>query len=1639
MMAKAAKFLSGVIQRNSLGLCIVLAFFFGTSPAWAATFWWNQTGNVSNDFNTSGNWNKTGGTTPVWGDQAFFTNAPSLNQTNIAYLNSGNGGFDVLVVSNRNGVADGINMVLVNGTFLQGDFLRVGTNGIITVNSGSMTWWRGGTLGAGGTIILNSSSFNYGGEVEANFEFAGTLVGNSGTWSGTASGGNDSMRILSGGQLIANSGTFYVNTDDAFDNDGLTISSGGTLQVNSGATFVLNRSANAWINDSNPDNAGTIFLNGGTFTVHYAGAQASDRGIQNTGTILGSGTLAMRVAQSSTGQTIASNGVLNIFQQVAGNQQTFTADGGAFGTFKAVAGGTLKINSNVASGMGGSWIVDNGGTLEIGTGASVDLGAAFMLGANFNGTVKINSGANLTFSSATAGSALLSQNGTFEFLAASGSGNPPSMNMPGVSGLNAFTNNGTFLLTGSAAGSATWNGGGGSSFYGLINAGTIDLRNGGTLILNSGDATVIGFSNTAAGTMFLTNSSQTYFWINRTATGWGGDTAVNAGLIVLSNGVFQTAASGSLDQSRFFRNTGTIQVLGSNGPVTNYFQATLQNAGTILITNQNGVLQLGTASTVKWFTNSAAGTIRLGANGAVGALVATNGASGTQFSNLGIIQGQGTLTLGQNAATGGENANFQNAGFLLATNWGGASAGNLFISVGNAFSNGGFSNTSVGTIHIASNMTLTVNRSQNAWAGSGNSVANLGTITLAGGSLNLASDGLVSNAASFINSGTISGWGTIDSVVITTNGGKVFANATNLLAGVGTLTLRVASTTNNATATLGTIGTNAVLNLLMPGGQNVLINQGTISVSGGSINFDGVTGTITNFFVVAGVGNLGSFGIVNTGAQASVIAQNPIAGLHQLVATVGVTNFALLGANNTGGAATLTLGTTTGGGLVNAGTIALQGGFLTLTNAGGGPATLTNSTGLIFGFGTNDLVVANLATGTILASNGVFGLRFENNLNSGVLSNLNAASSFFLTTNVLVNTGKIFLSGGALRLTGSVVTNQGTMTGPGDSPSALYNDTTGLVIATNGTLHIATNATEFVQNAGTLLIVNSGTLNVGPAVWNNLAGGLITNASGGMITRAAGAGLVTNAGVIANAGTFDLRLYNTGHVTNSGGTFNHTVTNASGGVIISSGGTFSGSTFANLGGTVVATNSAVNILNSVVFNTGTIVGSPTARMIITNMTDNLSNAGTLIVNGVGSGDAAEAFFILRVSGGAGDFTNAPGGMIQGAGYFKTATFTIGDRNFTIRNQGQILATNGMLILQPGDAFAGGGFANLGGTVTVANASALAIQRTDNAWANSGTTPHNEGLILLNGGSLVFYGSGLAVANDRALTNAPTGILRGSGALLASLNNQGTVIATNGNLILDNAASTVQNGTLTIANGATFTVLGSAGSFQNNGQMLLGGGTFVGTNFSSLINTGNITGRGTLTTDRNSGSGGANANQINTGTIIANSGTLYLDPGDSFTGGGFSNAASGFIVVSNGATLTLNRTANAWNNLGVSGNTNPRNLGTIELAGGELLLRSSGGSALGRFVDNLGTITGYGFYTGSLTNFGTLAATNGTLQANGTGAFRQAGTLTVNTTGILALTNITAGTGWSFTNEGSILMRGGELQAGVIANTNLIFG
>jgi len=1591
-----------LLQKAAAYTLVACSTFLFAFPAFAVNEWNNNnsfgtvgSGPVTTNWATTARW--SAGSVPASGQGDINITNVFLQDTTIT--NASGTGLNYLRIISGNGASSSNLTIITSGAISSTFGLRLGNKATLILNGNNSTLGSNANQSfdlTSGTLILSNGAslflnFNAASQNDGTIQLTaasgltddlnyaqngGRFLNNSiiikngvGTGNFTGNFGANNFAFENSGTIIINAGTMRINSADAFTNSGFSNRVSGVVIVNTNGLLIIQRSSNSWNNGGDAKNAGVFILNGGSVTAQDDGGINVTRTLANFGTIQGNGTLAIAVFNTSnSGFVVASNGTL-VVGQVFGNN----------GTWLAKSGGTMLISSNtdlgggvMSNGVGGTWRIGQGGG---GLANTLTVSTSFL---NSDGTILLGntSGGGSTFTFA---------------------------NTAAIDG-RTFTNSSTGVITG--RGTLQFGFGSGQNNAGVINNGTILAISGGagSMTIYTGNTFNGPLSNSTSGTIVVSNG--TTFAIRRDTTAWNGATldsqqVMNSGTILLNDGTFVTQDGSGASSTRLVINAGTIIAQGT-GTATNTWRAQLENRGTLLVTNNGAVFNLLSTTGM---LNTATGRITIGGVNAVATFQGTNiGQNGNSLVNLGTITGQGTITLGVTNSVGGANGNLVNNGSIIATNFGSAAAGTLFISTGNAFSNGGFSNGASGNILIASNTTLTINRSQNAWSGSGNSIANLGTISLQGGVLNLASDGIVSNAASFLNigNGLIQGWGTIDSVVIQTNGGRLFANATNLTS-VGTLTVRTASTTNNATSTLGTIGTNSILNLVEPGGQTVLINLGTISLSGGTILFNGGSGTITNFNIIAGVGDVSTFPIVNAGAAASFIAQAPISGLSNLVANVGVTNTGLLGANNTlGGAATLQLSVSGGAGLVNNGTIAAQGGFVTVGSV------VTNLTGLIYGNTNQTLAIANLTGGRIMASNGVFGVGLQNDLNQGVISNFNATSTVLLTNTVLVNTGTIALNSGGFRMSGSVVTNQGSITGPGDFAPALWNDTNGVVLATNGTLNVSTNtplAGEQVMNLGTFNIANASTLNVVPA-WLNTNGTVNVGNTGGGGNLVGGT--ITNKGTITGQGTITSVILN------------------------------------QAAGTIKASNGVLRI-DSTGFtsNDGTLIGGTAAGAFlqITNIPSPFLNNGTMIADGSGN----LAFYILQI------LTNTTTGVIRGAGIVRAADNVVGGSgvNFNIVNQGLIQATNGTLIVDSGAGF-GAGFNNAAGaTVNVASASTFGIARSTNAWLNSGAPAVNNGVIVLAGGTIAaFTNSGIGTAatpvqlgtgnSVATLSNAVGGVISGAGSINPQLLNLGTVVATNGTLIVANTASLTMSGTFQVQNGATLDLRANSGTLFVSGQTELFGGSIFATNGITQVRitaTGSVTGFGQLMTSTNNGTAGGEEIIISGGSVIATNGTLYFNSGNAFANGGLSNSANGEIRVANGATFTMNRSVNAWNTSGA----NPANVGSINLFGGTFALASGGTNDSARFIVNSGRIFGSGTFFGGVTNTGSIIATNGTLTIDQSGLFSQTGTLAMETGGTLVLTNSTGAISTSFTNGGAIVMRGGGLQAGVIANTNTIFG
>ena len=623
-------------MNNRVAITILGGVVAGTLTAsvLADTAWIQSSG--SNDWTSSANWNNN----PA-GDGNFGQGTISVasGTENIYYLNSrwtfySGSGF---TINNNDNSNTGTNKLIIgsdgNAYYVDGDYFFIQNRGKLEISNGSsLTAYHQFFVDPGGELILNHGSVFIQQQDYDNVYLGGKLTSeNGGTFDANAFNFARGLAVKSGGQIEVQSGLLWVETGGNTSTNGLWIENGGTLTVDAGATFALDRNDSAWgsLDSNNPRNYGNIMLNGGSITMYYNGNQATDRGMDNHGVIQGSGTLAMRVRQYGEGSTIASNGILNLFQTIAGNQQTFTSGSpGDYGTFKAVSGGTLRINGDVApgAGFGGAWIVDSGGTLEVMDGNNFDLGQAYMPGGNLNGTVKVNSGGNMTLASTGAFGPTVSQNGTFLF-------NGGTISMPDNPGLSCFTNTVSGIFINNGDGVFRTGHGPGQNNYGILNQGTIIATNGYLTMFPDDAADVGGFQN--QGTVRVANDGTLV--ITRSQNAWN-----TSAISSPTNLAFISLEGGTLAGSNTTTgvNAGTL-VNASSGSITGSGTLAagfnlLQNAGTIQTT---GVSPLFISASA--LNNAAGGVITAGTGGIVvnGPLNNASGGTVTMFHSVGTFNG----------------------------------------------------------------------------------------------------------------------------------------------------------------------------------------------------------------------------------------------------------------------------------------------------------------------------------------------------------------------------------------------------------------------------------------------------------------------------------------------------------------------------------------------------------------------------------------------------------------------------------------------------------------------------------------------------------------------------------------------------------------------------------------------------------------------------------------------------------------------------------------------------------------------------------------------------------------------------------------------------------------------------------------
>jgi autotransporter-associated beta strand protein len=1560
------------------------------------------------------------------------------------------------------------------------DLINVLNSGGLTINGGGFNLYQEGTTtawstagtynlisysGALGGSIGNLSMLNPAADKVYTFGNTGSLItlqiAGGQSWTGLSSnnfwssGANWSTAAPAAGDLLVFDGTTRINnTNDltantqfsgityeasagAFTNSGNAVNLTGDIVNNSTNTQTINLplvldSSNRTVNAA----SGAVVING------VIGNTNGTWGLIKSGT--GTLTLSGSSANAYSGLTTVNAGELDLDKTVGQNAVGGDLSINSGGTVRLLASEQIGNTANVTVNNGGQFNLNgfaetiggmaNAGTLLVGSGA-LTVGQTLQN----SGTVTLTAGGAIAggvLTNLTSG--LVSGSGFIKSFVV----NQGQLNFGGTVSNNLLQTAGDFILSGNATitGSTTINGGTLDLEGNVMTNGQLVIGNGAVLQNGGGTPAIINGNITNSGTVnfFLSAEADinglvvnngTWFQcgsisnnlVNTGTMEWltwnsGGIPVYNTPLVTgsISNSgslalisVFAAQVNGSVT------NTGTFALHGTIGG--NY----LQSAGYFVSSN----------ATIDGTATITGGSFDLGGNTYTGSSmivsgtgVLTNGVAGATFNSG--LSNAATVFVSQNTFFTGPVTNTGTFAFMGAVSNTLVNSGDVILNgsgtISGILANSGSVNVNSGTLSlvVAPTQTGSITIKNGATLNAAQAWVNNGTITLLGG--------VVTNAA-ITNANFISGYGTIDGGGVVNNG-KIFANASSI-SGIGTQTVRLTSFTNNNAATIGTASSNAVLNILEAG--NVLINQGTISLSGGTILFNGGAGTITNFNIIAGVGNVANFPIINGGTLASFVAQAPISGLSNLIATIGVTNNGLLGANNLiNGAATLSL-TVSGGGsaIVNQGTVALQGGFLTV-NGSAGVITNVNS-GLIYGVGTQNLSVANLVSGRIVASNGIFSLGLQSNANAGLLSNSTAASTILLTNKFLVNTGTIVLNGGGLLLGGGVITNESSITGPGALSSSLYNDAAGVVLATNGLLNVATNAGESVQNLGLFTISSDGTLNV-VSSWVNTNG--TVNVLGGGLTG----GAVTNVGLVSGFGTISSQLVNMGGGTlTASGAGSLTLVAAptqNGWVNIASAGTLNvQQAWLNSGMVNVQGGSLVG---STVTNSGTIFGSGTITPLVRNnsggtvtanggtltLTVAPSQLGSVVISNAATLNVLQAWQnggLLGMSGGT-----AIGSTITNAanvsGFGTIAAQLVNNVGATVTANGGTLT----LTVAPAQL----------GNLVVSNAATLnALQ----AWQNSGSMRMRGGTVI--GSSVTNAASieGFGTINPQVVNNAGATLTADSGllTLALALMQNGTVIVTNGGTL--NVLTAWQNsGTVamlggnitgsTVTNAGTMTGFGGVQSAVNNDLIFVTNGTLQAT--ASFTQNGRVNIAGNARLD-------VTPTWLNNGTILLNGG---------FTSGGTMTNASllvGFGTISNavvndGSLVATNGALSLVNALTQSGTITVANAATFNSVpnwqnGG--FLSMLGGSVVGGQLTNAGSVTGFGTFSPSVIN-----NSGATITASG------GGTLTLTAiplqNGIVnILGTLNVASAWSNGSAGTVTINGGVLTGGTFTVDGTVGG
>ncbi len=875
-----------------------------------------------------------------------------------------------LVVGNSSGLTSANVVQVANGATFNLDGVSPTIAGLNDVSGGT-----GGTVGAisgNATLTLGGGgTYSYNGAVSNGAQVLGLTIALSGGGQQTLGGANTYT-----GVTTVNSGTLVAGNPTAFGPAASAslvfgANSTGTVQLNGNSMTVIGLATNATPGTPIVENANATPA---TLTINNAGADTyagviQDGGAPGTPGPLslnkgGGGTLYLSGANTYSGSTSVSAGVLQFTQSAAWSSSSAVSVGG--GTLAVNAGGTgefgngtsgpgtiggLFAQSTFATGTafaidttnaGGSLTYagafgGNGGLVKLGGGALILTGANNYAGATTisSGTLQIGSGSP----AGSLGAGPVTDNGTLTF------DRPDNY---GGTVANGIGGNGTLTVAAgmlALSGVNTYSGATTISGGTLATGGNNCLPTGGTLNFAGNGVLNLGPYSQTMSNLTVANST--------TGTITGGTLTVNSGpfnLAYLGTNNAQTLDMAGLGAFVFSKSTAAFNVGFATAAVSPVGVLTLAGASN-MVSASSFNLGNGTASDG---STTAVGTVYLGQTNTIDAdaiLIGDQKADGLLKFQAGL-GGNPTLTI--RGAAGNDAA----ATMIVGTDGGGQVVYSSTVDLTTGVSGTSTLDASLGTLTIGQNTRTTAGSSPTGSIstfimGGGTLAANLIVIgqDANGGSKGTAT-GTLTDGSGLVSAGTLTladRNSAVDNNVTGTfnlNGGTLSATAVskgNYGSGSGTSTANF--NWNNGTiedsASGLTFGPGINVSLASAGTHTLEINSGypagmasVLSGTGGTLVKDGsglLTLSAANTYSGGTTVNGGTLQLGGGGSLASSVSVAP-----------GATLAAASGTNIGGSLTLATSGPGVGGTLSlldNSIGVFNVGGGLNVAAAGGGPAS----------------------------------------------------------------------------------------------------------------------------------------------------------------------------------------------------------------------------------------------------------------------------------------------------------------------------------------------------------------------------------------------------------------------------------------------------------------------------------------------------------------------------------------------------------------------------------------------------------------------------------------------------------------------------------------------------------------------------